>query len=60
MVRHRGYTIKRRPRRYLITPQQQRFIEALKFCGIKKGISKAELMIKMKTCIPQYFKNQAQ
>jgi len=57
---HRGYIIKRRPRKYLITPQQRRFIEALEFCGIKRGISKAELMVKMKNCIPQYFKGQAQ
>jgi hypothetical protein len=32
------------------------FIEANKYCGIQKGISKAELMVKMRDCIPEYFK----
>jgi len=48
--------LKNRPSRYLITPQQQKFIAAREFCGIKKGITKAELMDKMKNCIPQYYK----
>lgn len=51
------YQLKRRPKAYQITEQQKNFINALKFCQIKKGIKKAELQGKMKTCIPQYFKD---
>jgi hypothetical protein len=32
------------------------FIEANLFCGISKGISKAEMMVKMKECIPRFFR----
>jgi len=32
------------------------FKEANAYCGIEKGISKAEMMEKMKGCIPQFFK----
>jgi len=32
------------------------FIEANAYCGIQKGISKEELMIKMHDCIPLFFK----
>jgi len=32
------------------------FIEANTYCGIQKGISKAEMMLKMRECIPQFFK----
>jgi len=32
------------------------FIEANAYCGIEKGISKTEMMEKMKNCIPQFFK----
>ena len=46
--------LKRRPRRYPRTPQQQKFLDALEFCGIKKGITKIELMDKMANCIPEY------
>jgi len=53
---HRGYQLKQRPRQYPMTKQQQLFSDALKFCGIKKGISKIELMEKMKNCIPEYFR----
>jgi len=53
---HKGYQLKQRPRKYPMTKQQSRFIKALSFCGIVKGISKAELMDKMRNCIPGYFR----
>jgi hypothetical protein len=53
---HRRYQLKRRPRKYPRLPQQQKFIKALEFCGIKKGISKREMMEKMVHCIPRFFK----
>jgi hypothetical protein len=54
----KGFVVGRRPREYKETPQQQRLREASKACGITKGISRAELVDKMKTCIPQYFEDQ--
>ena len=51
------YQLKHRPQAYLITQQQETFIKALQFCQIKKGMKKPELQDKMKTCIPQYFKD---
>jgi len=48
--------VKRRPREYPRTKQQQKFVDAADFCGIKKGITKAELQEKMKNCIPLFFK----
>lgn len=53
---HKGYYLKSRPSKYLQTPQQSKFREALEFCGIKKGITKSELMTAMKNCIPRFFR----
>lgn len=57
-ARHRGYQLKQRPKQYPMTRQQRVFIRALSFCGIKKGISKADLMDKMRNCIPEYFRSK--
>ena len=51
------YELKRRPKAYPLTEQQENFINALQFCQIKKGMKKAELQDKMKHCIPQFFKD---
>ena len=40
-----------------MNPQQRMFLDALEHCGIKKGITKEELMNKMKNCIPKYYKD---
>lgn len=53
---HKGYSLHTRPRKYRRTKQQQTFADALEFCGIKKGISKRELMEKMRDCIPEYYR----
>ena len=53
---HKGYQLKRRPREYPRLHQQQKLLDALEFCGIKKGISKKELQEKMVNCVPQYYK----
>jgi hypothetical protein len=50
------FVIKKRPKAYPELPQQSLFKRALEHCGIEKGITKAELMDKMKNCIPQFFK----
>jgi len=53
----KGYTLKKKPRKYTATPQQRTLKAASEFCEIKKGMTKSELMEKMATCIPQYFKD---
>ena len=50
--------LKKRPKGYPRLPQQQKFLDALEFCGVKKGITKEELMDKMVNCIPRYFKEK--
>jgi hypothetical protein len=47
--------VKQRPRQYAELPQQTRFRQALDACGVRKGITKAEMMDKMQNCIPQFF-----
>jgi len=54
----KGYQRKQRPRQYPMTRQQGKFVKALKFCGIVKGISKADLMDKMRNCLPEYFRSK--
>jgi hypothetical protein len=51
-----GFVLSSRPRRYKTTPQQKRVSEAAEHCGIKKGITRAELVDAMTNCIPEYFK----
>lgn len=41
-----------------MTPHRRLFREANEYCGIRKGISKAEMMDKMKNCIPEFFKDR--
>jgi len=53
---HRGFSLHSLPKKYPRTPQQQKMIDALEFCGIKKGITKTELMLKMKNCLPKYYR----
>ncbi|MBU2052525.1 hypothetical protein KKH13_04950, partial [Patescibacteria group bacterium] len=45
-----------RPCEYPATPQQLLMREASQACGIQKGISRADLMTKMKTCIPEFYR----
>lgn len=55
---HGGLIVLNAPRAYPRLPQQERFLKGVEYCGIKKGITKAELMDKMKNCLPQYFKER--
>jgi hypothetical protein len=48
--------VRQRPRSYPLTSQQKKIKAACAYCGIKKGISRAELVEKMMNCIPQYFR----
>jgi len=54
----RGFVLKRRPRAYPPTPQQKLFREAIDFCEIKRGIPKYQLMLKLKNCIPNFYKER--
>jgi len=50
-----GFVIGLRPKNYKTTSQQSRIKEAAEFCGIKKGMTRAELVDKMRNCLPKYF-----
>jgi len=52
------FSVKKRPKEYSELPQHRLFKEALKHCGITKGITKAELQEKMANCIPQFFREK--
>jgi len=54
---HSGFivTIRPRPKRYKKTPQQEKIAEAAKACGIRKGMSRSELIKAMRECLPRYF-----
>lgn len=50
-----GIVLAFHPRPYPKTSQQKKVATAARDCGIKSGISKSELMTKMKECIPTKF-----
>jgi len=52
---NRGYYIAALPRPYPATSQQKKVRDAARACGIKPGISKADLQRAMKECIPGKF-----
>lgn len=52
----RGLVVSKRPDAYEMTEPQRRFKEVLERCDIRKGITKTELMEKMKECIPREFR----
>jgi hypothetical protein len=52
---NRGYYIAALPRDYPLTSQQKKVRDAAHGCGIKPGISKADLQRAMKDCIPGKF-----
>lgn len=47
----RGIVLAALPSDYPMTPQQRRVAEIARECGIKPGISKAELQKAMKECV---------
>jgi len=48
---NRGYYIASLPRPYPMTSQQRKVANVASECGIRPGISKADLMNKMKDCV---------
>ncbi len=52
------FIVKQRPREYPLTPQQEKFRQALKECGIEKGMSRDQLLEKMINCLPQVWEKK--
>ena len=46
-----GLVVSLRPKSYEMTPQQFKLKEVIKECGIKKGMTKAELQNAMVDCV---------
>jgi hypothetical protein len=53
-----GFVLQRRPQSYSLTPQQKLFQEAREACGIRKGMSREELVKQMRECIPEYYRKR--
>ena len=52
----KGFVLSSRPKAYQTLPQHETFKKALEHCGIRKGVSRDELVHRMKTCLPAYHK----
>ncbi len=52
---HEGYVLAKFPKDYPLTAPQRKVKNAASTCGIRKGISRRELVDKMRTCIPGQF-----
>ncbi len=50
-----GFSVHRLPSSYPLTTQQQMMKDAAQACGIRKGMSRSELLEAMSNCVPQYF-----
>jgi hypothetical protein len=48
---NRGFVLAMPPAPYPLTPQQRKVQRVAEECGIKSGMSKGDLMIKMKDCV---------
>lgn len=48
---HKLFVVRRRPQKYPQTPQQRMFCQVLDKCGIVKGITRDQLVDKMRNCI---------
>jgi hypothetical protein len=52
---HEGFVLAKYPKPYPITAPQRKVRDAARSCGIKKGMSRGDLVNKMRTCIPDQF-----
>lgn len=52
----RGFMARRPPSSYPLNSQQILIKEASDYCGLRKGMSRAELMAAMRTCMPEFFR----
>ena len=48
---HSGFIVKKRPKKYPITKPQEIMRQIVRECGIRKGMTKAELQRAMKECV---------
>lgn len=53
-----SFIVRSRPRSYQMTEQQVAFREAAVACGIKKGITRADLLDKMRNCLPEFYRQR--
>jgi len=53
-----GFIARRPPSSYPINSQQVLIKEASDYCGLRKGMSRAELLTAMRTCMPEFFRKQ--
>jgi hypothetical protein len=52
---HEGFVMAKYPKAYPITAPQRKVRDAARTCGIKKGMSRNDLVNKMRSCIPGQF-----
>lgn len=52
----RGLSVHLRPKSYPITTAQKNLQRCNETCGIKKGMTRAELVKAMKECVPEYYR----
>jgi tRNA A37 threonylcarbamoyladenosine synthetase subunit TsaC/SUA5/YrdC len=50
------YYVRKRPAAHPLSEHQKDLIEASHECGIEKGITRAELVDKMRNCVPGKYK----
>ena len=50
--------VKKKPKEYPLLPQHKLMQEAGAACGIKKGITREQLVASMKTCIPEFYRKK--
>ncbi|MFA5376681.1 MAG: hypothetical protein WC455_13115 [Dehalococcoidia bacterium] len=51
-----GFIARRPPSSYPLNSQQVLIKEASQYCGLRKGMPRAELMEAMRTCMPEFFR----
>lgn len=56
----RGIVLSIRPRKYKRLPQQDVMVQASKCCGIAKGITRKELIDRMRSCLPRFYELKKQ
>jgi hypothetical protein len=50
------FYVRKRPAKYPLTQHQKDLIQASKECGIEKGMTRGDLVAKMRECVPDKYK----
>lgn len=53
-----GFIARKRPSSYTMTEQQHLIREAAEYCGLRKGMSRPELLKVMQECMPEFFRQK--